>query len=832
MLMRAARLRRCFPVAGTLLAVAAMLLLAGSTWAEEPAPAAPAAPAADAPAAPAAPAADAPAAPAADAPAAPAAPAADAPAAPAAPAADAPAAPAAPGAEAPAAPGAPATAPSDEVKPTAEEAAATGFGGAGLPVATVPAELQSNWVMMVHYFKLAKFDLAKAEGEKVLAGNAPAAAVLALAESPTTGYDLLVTMIRVPEMGDVPAKLLTLYAEGAKAKMTDLPRIQMNLMRLSQGSRPYFLAMGELRISGPYVVAPALAIIQNPEQKELAPFVQKALIELGKPAVLPLTRALATPNDKLREVIIAMLGDIGYPYALPALKAIVENPKSSEGQKAAATAAILKIGDPSILKTPAKTLFIDMAEKYYYGKILVADPRQPTTDLFDWVQGTGLVYRPAPSNVANEILASRACTDALKADPAALEAVALWLSSTMQMEAKLGDKKAREADPFLPENMPSLDFFAEACGQQHLYKVLDRALRDHNTVVAVRASQALEHVANEEFLTLYGQADVGSPLVMALTYPDQRVRFAAAFALAAIRPTRPFTGVGKIVPVLAEALNLGAAKSLLLVEPEADNRNRLLPVLKEAGWNVVTALGGNEAISKARAMSRIDAVLLSSRTKDVNHADVVALLRGDYQTAVTPILILSWSDDPVKASWAGTKVPYVKAVEPKIEADALQAAVEELKKAAGSLVLDEAASKAASLRAAGVLMSIAQSSRVYVAGRARPSLLESLTGRPDDLTIAALGALAEIPDAEICKAMAAVGLDAQREKAVRVAALKALDRAARFIGNKLEKAQVTALQAMTAEKDDELRDAAGQAMGGLDLDAAYGATLILKHAAN
>ena len=717
---------------------------------------------------------------------------------------------------------------SDTVEPAPEEAAATGFGAAGLPIAAVPADLQANWRMMVHYFKLARFDLAKDLGQQVLAANPDPAAVLALAESPSTGYDLLVKMVRVEEMGDVPARLLTLADEGARAKKTDASRIQSNLLRLGNGPRPYFLALKELRYSGPYIVPHALAVLQDPGQKDLAPFVVRALIEIGQPVVLPLLRALETPNEPLRETIVRILGDIGYPYALPALKAIVENPSTSDGLKAAATEAILKIADESILKTPAKTLYLDLAEKYYYDKVPVADPRQPTTDLFDWVPGTGLLYRAAPSKAVHNILASRACSDALKADPGALEAVALWLSALMQMEAELGNQTARQADPFLPATMPSVDFFATAAGQQHLYKVLDRALRDHNTAVAVRACRALEAVANEEFLTLYGQGDVGSPLVMALTYPDQRVRFAAAFALAAIRPHKEFTGAGKVVPVLGEALNLEAAKSLLLVEPEADNRNRLQASLKDAGWLVTTAKTGNEALSAARAMPRIDAVLISSRTRDTSHADTIAMLRSDYQTAMTPILILSWPDDPVKASWLESKIPFIKAVDPAAEPDELAAGIEALKTQAGSIVLDADAARKTSLNAARVLKDIAVDRRVLSADRARQSLLDGLSNRPDELVIAILGALAEIPDAEIAHAMATVGIDEERSKPVRVAALVALARAARTIGDTLEPGQVAALQALAGEGDDELRDAAGQALGGLDLDASEGAKLILR----
>jgi CheY-like chemotaxis protein len=714
----------------------------------------------------------------------------------------------------------------------AEEAEATGYGAAGLQIEVAPAELQHDWRLMVHYFKIARFDLAAQHAEKVLTANPDPATVLALVESATTGYDLVIRMLQVDAMEEVAPKILALAEEGARAKKTDTARIQENLLKLDKGPRPYFLAMKELRYSGPYVVPHALAILQDPGRKDLHPFVQRALTELGTPVVRPLVRALATPNANLKEMTIGILGDIGHPNALPALKAVVEHPDSTEGSKGAASNAIIKIADESMLQTPAKRLYLDLANKYYYDKIPVADVHQPTTDVFDWVKDTGLLYRAAPSKAVNEILASRACSDALKADPGALAAVALWVSSVMQMEAELEGQKAREADPFLPDDMPSVDFFARAVGQQHLYSVLDRALRDENTPVAVRACRALEDTANEEFLNLYAESKAGSPLVLALTYPDQRVRFAAAFALAAIRPTEPFTGAGKVIPTLSEALNLEAAKSILLVEPKDDNRNRLQAELKNEEWNVVTATTGNDAISKARAMPRVDAVVLSSKTQHVGHADVVSMLRSDYHTAMTPIVVLSWPDDPVKASWLEQRVPYIQAVDHNIETAALLEQVTALKKEAGSLVLDEEAARATSLEAAEVLKRIALSSRLYSAKRARQSLLDSLSNRPDALVISVLGALAEIADAEITRAMGDVAVNAERSKPVRVAALLNLARAARIVGNELTEAQIAALQTMAGETDDDLRDAAGEALGALDLDAAEGAKVILQHGAH
>ncbi len=196
---------------------------------------------------------------------------------------------------------------------------------------------------------------------------------------------------------------------------------------------------------------------------------------------------------------------------------------------------------------------------------------------------------------------------------------------------------------------------------------------------------------------------------------------------------------------------------------------------------------------------------------------------------MTPIIVMSYADDPIKATWLEAKIPYLKAVDPTADVDVLTPDIDALKKTSGSVILDTDAARAVSLQAADALKDIAMTSRVFSAERARQSLLEALVGRPDDLVIAVTGALAQIPDPEIEASLAKVGTDAVRAKPVRVAALKALDRTARSIGNKLDAAQIAALQAMAGDADDQLRDASGEALGGMNLDAAEAAKLILQH---
>src|SRR5207237_7226751 len=79
---------------------------------------------------------------------------------------------------------------------------------------------------------------------------------------------------------------------------------------------------------------------------------------------------------------------------------------------------------------------------------------------------------------------------------------------------------------------------------------------------------------------------------------------------------------------------------VLVVDDEAANRVWLSRILEPAGFNVILAAGGKEAIELARA-SAPDIVLLDLMMPDVTGFDVVEELRTDPQTRDTPIMILT-----------------------------------------------------------------------------------------------------------------------------------------------------------------------------------------------
>ena len=80
--------------------------------------------------------------------------------------------------------------------------------------------------------------------------------------------------------------------------------------------------------------------------------------------------------------------------------------------------------------------------------------------------------------------------------------------------------------------------------------------------------------------------------------------------------------------------------TVLVVDDEAANREWLRYVLEPAGFVVMQAAGGREAIVLAKAR-RPDLVLLDLMMPDVNGFEVVKALRADPATERTPIMILT-----------------------------------------------------------------------------------------------------------------------------------------------------------------------------------------------
>jgi DNA-binding response OmpR family regulator len=81
-------------------------------------------------------------------------------------------------------------------------------------------------------------------------------------------------------------------------------------------------------------------------------------------------------------------------------------------------------------------------------------------------------------------------------------------------------------------------------------------------------------------------------------------------------------------------------KKILIVDDEEDILHFLELVLKEKGYDVVTASGGQEALTRAQ-LERPHLVLLDIMMPQMDGWEVLKLLRVDEETADIPVAMLS-----------------------------------------------------------------------------------------------------------------------------------------------------------------------------------------------
>src|SRR4029077_5206623 len=85
---------------------------------------------------------------------------------------------------------------------------------------------------------------------------------------------------------------------------------------------------------------------------------------------------------------------------------------------------------------------------------------------------------------------------------------------------------------------------------------------------------------------------------------------------------------------------VGEKATVLVVDDEEPNRDWLKRVLEPAGFSVIVASGGQEAIEIAKA-NPPDLVMLDLMMPGVTGFDVVEALRGDKATRSIPIMVLT-----------------------------------------------------------------------------------------------------------------------------------------------------------------------------------------------
>ncbi len=687
-----------------------------------------------------------------------------------------------------------------------------------------PAQL---WDDFNHYVLIARPDLAAAAGEALLNAAEPAAILDVVEASDFKDLRALDQGTRIDDVREVAARLAQTIQDARIARSREDQRIAADIELLDKGQRPFSEATERLRAAGQYAAPQLLATLLDDSKSLQHPSVLSSIVSIGRPLVYPLSVALPDLPPVTQRQIAQALAEIGYPLALPYMKRVLEDAGTDPSVKQTVQTAYNLVA--AHVRTPtnvsAAELFYQLGMSQYTAASVGQKPVgfDPATGkglvwAFIGVEG-GLVPTPVPGEIFGDVLAMRDAQQALALDARMDKALTLWLMANLRRENRLPEG---QTDPSYPGHLQPASYYAMLAGPQRQHEVLNRALDDGDAALALDAIAALGATAGPD--ALVNKQGAVMPLIRALTYPDRRVRYSAAIALAHARPKADFPESYRVVPVLAEAVRQTDTKYAVVVGRTGEDANSLRASVAELGYETYADTSLDAMRSAIAGLPGVDLVVISGDADAVE--SFVRRTGGDYKLATVPVLAIVTTGDQIELS---RRMNTEKRLSTTVAGDPaqLRSAVEQSAKSLSGepIAGDEATGYAT--RAIDMLGLIALENKgVLNPMDAQPALVSALSDDRDEVAVGASRVLAMLDSADAQKAVATAAL-ASSDPQVQVPMLKNLATSANTFGNRLEASHTDRLLELVKTGDGDTALAAAQAHGALQLPTSHAVELLL-----
>ncbi|GAB4545085.1 MAG: hypothetical protein Tsb0013_02660 [Phycisphaerales bacterium] len=453
-----------------------------------------------------------------------------------------------------------------------------------------------------HYVIIDQYDLAEASAQALLGMGLTPQQFLNLIEDSATLEDRFddarLRALLVPQLEDDAAALYALYDQGRKARARNQDEIERNVDLLAGTAGQRDAARSRILEAREYAVPQLLDALLNDDRIAVRAEAGQLLIDLGRSAAVPLSVALPHLEPQEQEEIARILGSIRHRDSIPALYELWAN-SSVSATRNAARQAITNLDGAFNQNTALSDVFRAHAERYYNDREsgqLLAFPGEDHQLLWSWRDGIGLYPDAIRSPLYHEAVAMRSASHALGYDNEDADATALWLAANISRQL---DQAPDYDNPAYPSDRPDADFFASALGHETAQRVLERALADNDVPIARRVIEALRSTAGSD--SLADGVDGSRPLLAALSYPDRRVRYDAALALAEADPRRTFPGAERVVPTLAGMITQAGKRYALIIATEPTSQQDLRDALSGAGYDVLPPIASLAEIEIALA---------------------------------------------------------------------------------------------------------------------------------------------------------------------------------------------------------------------------------------
>lgn len=698
-------------------------------------------------------------------------------------------------------------------------------------VAEVTRAQRQLWDSFNHYTLIARHDLAAAAGQALL-GEVDQQQLLTIQEDASQRYDerpLQIALRSQEESLQEVAREIERRIQAARIERSrDPQRIMRDIDLLAQGRRPNAEATRRLQVAGQYAAPLLLETLIDPNRENLHPYVINAMIAVGRDIVYPLCIALPDLEPTAMSHLARVLAEVGYPQALPYLKEVMENPRTDPDVRRVVDAAYRRIlaGTAAATDADAATLYLTLGEAEYLtgtrGDALLGYDATIQKGLV-WYYGrqSGLVPLEVPASIHPDVMAMRSAHRALRLNPDLSDALSLFIMANLRRENNL---PAGEADPTYGSEMRPPMFYAMMAGPHRLHDVLDRALGDGDGPLALDAIEALSRTAGTSALVAEDAAR--QPLLAALSYPDRRVRFRAALALANARPGEVFDGAYRVVPVLAEALRQSDVRYALVLADDQDVLNRSLSALSDLGFNAFGGRQLNQVIDQLDLAPGIDLLVINKDLAGVLNERQNAM--RNYKLANVPILAMVSSVNQAQLRQLERDDPLFSTVIASAEEPQLVQSIELATASFAGEPIPADESLDIALDALDALRDVALATGgVYNVLDALSALIAGVTDPRQEVAAASAHVLAMVNESDAQQAIIEAAL--QTAGNLQISLLQSLAESATHYGNLLTQAQTDALLELVMQSQGDLSVAAAEAHGALTLPTANAVRLLTEH---
>jgi DNA-binding response OmpR family regulator len=500
---------------------------------------------------------------------------------------------------------------------------------------TSPAELLQAAAILAD---LGRADLAKAYLQQLAAMN-PGEAALAEAAGKVDA-DVLMRLVTNEALRPEGRTLASaVLAAGAK-RSRDPQRLKAVVNRLADPSRQVQReAMIEILAARDDAVPALLVALADSNRARVHAMARQTLVQIGEPAVGPLTAALESDNAALKVQMIDVLAQIGLRDAaifLVAPAVAESSPANVKQAAAAALESLMGVRNPTV--SDAQALLAKEIERYVTGKRPVQADADGKVLVWRFDAASGLPVREiAPRDEAGAIVASRLADDLLEIAPEDALAKRLYLVSHLQASVYRNG-----LDRPLPANDAALAK-AKQFGAPATEDALKSALFHGQLPAAQGAAQALGDVGDASYLQSTGASF--RPIVMAVSHGDRRVRFAAAEAIMKWQPKPPFAGSSSLVETLAWFAGSPGEKRALVAFPTDGIGSELASMLGALGYRVDVTTWGHQTYLQALRSGDYELALLSGRLDHPPLWVLIQELRRSPRTAKLPIAFMGEDGD-------------------------------------------------------------------------------------------------------------------------------------------------------------------------------------------